>query len=49
MSVSQLCKQGFKVEFKDTHALVINSSGETACRFQRSGQLYTSQMIKKRP
>ena len=25
MNVSQLCEQGFKVEFKDTLALVINS------------------------
>ena len=37
MSVSQLCEQGFKVEFKETHALAIDSSGETVCRFQRSG------------
>ena len=44
MSVSQLCEQGFRVEFKDTHALVIDSSGRTACRFQRSGQLFTCQM-----
>jgi hypothetical protein len=49
MSVSQLCEQGFRVEFKDTHALVIDSSGRTACRFQRSGQLYTSQMTLKAP
>ena len=49
MSVSQLCGQGFEVEFKDTRALVINSSGETVCRFQRSGQLYTSQMTLKAP
>ena len=48
-SVSQICEQGFKVEFKDTHALVIDSSGETVCMFQRSGQLYTNQMILKAP
>ena len=49
MSVSQLCEQGFRVEFKDTHALVIDSSGRTSCKFQRSGQLYTSQMVLKAP
>jgi hypothetical protein len=49
MSVSQLCEQGFRVEFKDTHALVIDSTGRTACKFQRSGQLYTSKMTLKAP
>ena len=47
MSASQLCEQGFNVEFKDTHALVGDSSGETVCKFQRSGQSYTSQMTLK--
>ena len=45
MSVTQLFEQGFEIVFKDPHALVINSTGESVCRFQRSGQLYTSQMI----
>ena len=33
MSVSQLCEQGFQCVFKDTHALVVDTSGETVCRF----------------
>ena len=49
VSVSQLCEQGFKVEFNDTHALVIDSSGETVCKFQLPGHLHTNQMILKAP
>ena len=49
ISVSQLCEKGFHVEFKETHALVVDSSGRTACTFKRKGQLYTAKMTLKAP
>ena len=49
MSVSQLCELGFQCMFKYTHALVIDSAGETVGRFEWTGQLYTTQMILKAP
>ena len=33
MSVSQLCEQGFQCVIKDIHDLVVDSLGETVCRF----------------
>ena len=37
------------VEFKETHALVVDFTGRTACTFKRKGQLYTAKMTLKAP
>ena len=49
MSVSQICEQGFKCVFQESPALVVNPAGETVCKFERSGQLYTAKMKLKQP
>ena len=49
MSESQICDQGFECVCQDTHALVVNSVGETACRFERSEQRYSAKMTLKSP
>ena len=46
MNVSQICEQGFQVVFKDSHALIVNASGDVLCRSDRPGQLYTAKMFK---
>ena len=49
MSVSQICEQGLQVVFKDSHALIANAAGDTVCKFERAGQLYTAKMALKAP
>ena len=49
VSVSQIREQGFRCVLEGPQSLVINSSVETVCRFDRSGQLYTAKMILKTP
>ena len=49
MSVSQVCEQGFKCQFEDTYALIVDKSGKTVCRFEKEGQLYVATMKLKAP
>ena len=49
MSVPQICEQVFQVVFKDSHALIVNTEGDTACKFERPGPLYTAKMTLKAP
>ena len=49
MSVSQICEHRFDCIFKYTHALVVDQTGKTVCRFEKSGQSYTTKMTQKAP
>ena len=49
MRVSQICEQDLQVVLKDSHALVVNASGDAVCSLERSGQFYTAKMMFKAP
>ena len=49
MSVSQVCEQGFHCVFESTHALIVDPSGETVCRFDKEGQLFVAKMKLRAP
>ena len=49
MSVSKICKNGFKCIFDDSEAQVVDKAGKTHCVFKRSGGLYTCTMKPRAP
>ena len=49
MSVSQVCEQGFKCQFEDAYALIVDKSGRVVWRFEKEGQLYVATMKLKAP
>jgi hypothetical protein len=49
MSVSRICKNGFKCTFDDQEAQIIDKDGKVQCVFKRSGGLYVCNMRLKAP
>ena len=49
MSVSQICKHGYKCVFEKDHANVLNESGGSICRFELDRGLYVATMSLKAP
>ena len=49
MSVSKICSNGFKCNFTDSEALIIDSQGQTVCRFERRNGLYLTRLKLKSP
>ena len=49
MSVSKICRNGFKCVFDEDEAQVVDKEGKTQCIFKRRGGLYISTMKLKAP
>ena len=49
MSVSKICKNGFKCVFDENEARVVDTDGKTQCVFKRKGGLYISTKRLKAP
>ena len=49
MSVSKICSNGFRCEFDNEKALVIDEKGHTHCKFIKRGGLYVCNMRLKAP
>jgi hypothetical protein len=49
MSVSRICKNGFKCMFDENEAQVVDKTGKVQCVFKRSGGLYVCHMRLKAP
>jgi hypothetical protein len=49
MSVSRICKNGFRCVFDGDEAQVVDKDGKVQCVFKRSGGLYTCNMRLKAP
>ena len=49
MSVSKICKNGFKCTFDDKEAQVTDKAGKVHCVFKRSGGVYLCNMRLKAP
>ena len=40
MSVSKICKNGFKCNFDDSQALIVDERGGTVCKFVERNGIY---------
>ena len=49
MSVSKICRNGFKCNFTEDEAQVVDKTGKTQCVFKRRGGLYICNMRLKAP
>ena len=49
MSVSKICSNGFKCNFTDSEALIVDGQGQTVCKFERRSGLYLTKLKLKSP
>ena len=49
MSVSKICRNGFKCMFDNNEAQIVDKVGRVQCVFKRSGGLYVCNMKLKQP
>ena len=48
-SVSKICRHGFRCNFDDKEAQIVDKAGKVHCVFKRSGGLYVCNMRLKAP
>ena len=49
MSVSKICRNGYKCTFDDAQALIIDENGQTVCRFVERNGIYLATVKLKSP
>ena len=49
MSVSKICRNGFRCNFDEKEAHIVDKTGKVQCVFKRSGGLYLRHMRLKAP